>query len=129
MPGKQTALSADCWPDRLIADVPSFYLYAANNPSEGTIAKRRASATLVSYLTPAVAQAGLYRGLSELKASLERWRNPDHDDDAAQRTTLAQTVQAQLPPSTWRQPNQHGPLPIKRWSMGCGRNCSNSNTR
>ena len=64
MPGKQTGLSGACWPDRLIGDLPNFYLYASNNPSEGTIAKRRAAATLISYLTPPVAQAGLYRGLS-----------------------------------------------------------------
>ena len=59
MPGKQTGLTARCWPDRLIADLPNFYLYASNNPSEGMIAKRRAAATLISYLTPPVAQAGL----------------------------------------------------------------------
>ena len=35
---------------------------------------RRAGATLISSLTPPVAQAGLYRGLVDLKASLERWR-------------------------------------------------------
>ena len=45
---------------RLIGDLPNIYLYAANNPSEGTIAKRRSGATLVSYLTPPLAQAGLY---------------------------------------------------------------------
>ena len=74
MPGKQAGLTGECWPDRLIGDLPNLYLYASNNPSEGTIAKRRAAATLVSYLTPPVTQAGLYRGLVELKASLERWR-------------------------------------------------------
>ena len=74
MPGKQAGLSGACWPDRLIGDLPNFYLYAANNPSEGTIAKRRAAATLISYLTPPVAHAGLYRGLLDLKASIERWR-------------------------------------------------------
>ncbi len=36
MPGKQVGLSAACWPDRLIGDLPNIYLYAANNPSEGT---------------------------------------------------------------------------------------------
>ncbi len=36
MPGKQAGLSAACWPDRLIGDLPNFYLYASNNPSEGT---------------------------------------------------------------------------------------------
>lgn len=74
MPGKQTGLSAQCWPDRLIGDLPNIYLYAANNPSEGSIAKRRSAATLISYLTPPLSRAGLYRGLVDLKASLERWR-------------------------------------------------------
>jgi magnesium chelatase subunit H len=77
MPGKQSGMSGKCWPDRLIGDLPNFYLYAANNPSEGTIAKRRSAATLVSYLTPPVTNAGLYKGLSELKSSLDRLRNLD----------------------------------------------------
>jgi magnesium chelatase subunit H len=74
MPGKQTGLSARCWPERLLGTTPNFYLYAANNPSEGLIAKRRGQATLISHLTPAVAHAGLYRGLLDLKASIDRWR-------------------------------------------------------
>ncbi|MEM5471733.1 magnesium chelatase subunit H [Hoeflea sp. AS60] len=77
MPGKQSGMSSNCWPDRLIGDLPNLYLYAANNPSEGTIAKRRSAATLVSYLTPPVTNAGLYKGLSELKSSLDRFRNLD----------------------------------------------------
>ncbi len=94
MPGKQTGLSGACWPDRLIGDLPNIYLYAANNPSEGTIAKRRSAAQLVSYLTPAVGQAGLYRGLLDLKASLDRWRAlpPEALGDAAD---LAALIQAQ----------------------------------
>ena len=77
MPGKQTGLSGACWPERLIGDLPNLYLYASNNPSEGTIAKRRSGATLISYLTPPVARAGLYRGLMDLKSSLDRWRTLD----------------------------------------------------
>ena len=74
MPGKQVGSSSACWPDRLIADLPNFYLYASNNPSEGTIAKRRSAATLLSYMTPPVAEAGLYAGLRELRQSIDRWR-------------------------------------------------------
>lgn len=74
MPGKQVGLSGDCWPERLLGDLPNYYLYASNNPSEGILAKRRSAATLVSYLTPSLAQAGLYKGFAELKVSLERWR-------------------------------------------------------
>ncbi len=86
MPGKQVGLGDSCWPDRLIGTLPNFYLYAANNPSEGTLAKRRAAATLISYLTPSVTKAGLYRGLLELKSTLADWRQirpeerPDHAD-------------------------------------------------
>ena len=76
MPGKQAGLTGADWPDRLIGDLPNLYLYAANNPSEGAIAKRRAAATLISYLTPPVAHAGLYRGLVDLKAGIESWRTP-----------------------------------------------------
>ena len=94
MPGKQAGLSGDCWPDRLIGDLPNLYLYAANNPSEGTIAKRRAAATLISYLTPPLAQAGLYRGLLDLKASIERWRTLP-PEEAGERADLAGLIQAQ----------------------------------
>ena len=74
MPGKQSGLSGECWPDRLIGDVPNVYLYAANNPSEATIAKRRSAATIVSHLTPPVTHAGLYKGLSELRGTIDTWR-------------------------------------------------------
>ncbi|WP_253189198.1 magnesium chelatase subunit H [Brevundimonas sp. LM2] len=74
MPGKQTSLSEACWPDRLIGDLPNLYLYAANNPSEGMIAKRRSNATLISYITPPINDAGLYKGLLDLKALVDRWR-------------------------------------------------------
>ena len=93
MPGKQAGLSGACWPDRMIGDLPNLYLYASNNPSEGTIAKRRSAATLISYLTPPVAHAGLYKGLVELKASIERWRSlpPEQDGERASLGVLIQT--------------------------------------
>ncbi|RED12927.1 magnesium chelatase subunit H [Pontivivens insulae] len=74
MPGKQAGTGAACWPDRLIGDMPNVYLYAANNPSEATLAKRRSGAVIVSHLTPPLAKAGLYKGLLELRESLDRWR-------------------------------------------------------
>jgi magnesium chelatase subunit H len=95
MPGKQAGLSGKCWPDRLIGTLPNIYLYAANNPSEGMLAKRRGMATLVSHLTPPVAVAGLYKGLTELKASLERARALPPDAPDAERLSLVELVQAQ----------------------------------
>jgi magnesium chelatase subunit H len=66
MPGKQIGMSGDCFPDSLIGTIPNLYYYAANNPSEATIAKRRSYAETISYLTPPAENAGLYKGLKEL---------------------------------------------------------------
>ncbi|PZO52124.1 MAG: magnesium chelatase subunit H [Alphaproteobacteria bacterium] len=89
MPGKQVGLTGADWPDRLIGDLPNFYLYAGNNPTEGMIAKRRSSATLISHLTPPIAKSGLYQSLQDLKALISRW------DTAArlERDTLAASIQ------------------------------------
>ncbi|KAL3142075.1 Magnesium chelatase [Trebouxia sp. C0010 RCD-2024] len=67
MPGKQVGMSDLCYPDSLISSIPNIYYYAANNPSEATIAKRRSYANTISYLTPPAENAGLYKGLKELK--------------------------------------------------------------
>merc|ERR1719230_359479 len=66
MPGKQVGMAGSCYPDRLIQSIPNLYYYAANNPSEATIAKRRSYAHPISYLTPPAENAGLYKGLKEL---------------------------------------------------------------
>ena len=96
MPGKQTGLTDKCWPDRLIGDLPNFYLYAANNPSEGVLAKRRGGATLISYMTPPLKQAGLYNGLIDLKDSIERWRKSEPSDiDNRERLAALILTQAQ----------------------------------
>ena len=90
MPGKQAGLGAHDWPDRLIGELPNIYLYAANNPSEATLAKRRSNAITITHLTPPLAQAGLYKGLVDLKDSLTRWRSMA--DDAFERADLAALI-------------------------------------
>lgn len=95
MPGKQVGLSANCWPDRLIGSLPNFYLYASNNPSEGLIAKRRSAATLISYLTPPVANADLYQELKTLGDSIDRWRRRDQDQDAESLGELVRLIREQ----------------------------------
>ncbi|KAL3678045.1 hypothetical protein R1sor_021001 [Riccia sorocarpa] len=66
MPGKQVGMSDVCYPDALIGNIPNIYYYAANNPSEATVAKRRSYANTISYLTPPAENAGLYKGLKQL---------------------------------------------------------------
>lgn len=88
MPGKQTGLSSACWPDILAGRTPNLYLYSVNNPSEGTIAKRRGNALTIGHLTPPADRAGLYRELETLKGLVDQYRS---DDDPIRR---AQTIEA-----------------------------------
>jgi magnesium chelatase subunit H len=81
MPGKQIGLSDDCWPDRLIGELPNIYLYSVNNPSEGSIAKRRSYGELVSYLTPPIENAGLYKDLSTLKDLVLSYRQAREESE------------------------------------------------
>lgn len=74
MPGKQVGMSGGCYPDRLISVLPNLYYYAANNPSEATIAKRRSYAACISYLTPPAENAGLYKGLQELAGLVKSYQ-------------------------------------------------------
>src|SRR5258706_8400778 len=81
MPGKQVGLSGSCWPDRLIGELPNVYIYSVNNPSEGTIAKRRSYAELISYLTPPIENAGLYRQLATLKDLVMSYRQSTNEPE------------------------------------------------
>ncbi|HYO62918.1 MAG TPA: cobaltochelatase subunit CobN [Pyrinomonadaceae bacterium] len=87
MPGKQVGLSDACWPDRLIGELPHVYAYSVNNPSEGSIARRRSYAELISYLTPPVADAGVYKDLASLKELLVAYRQTE--DEAERRHLFA----------------------------------------
>jgi len=80
MPGKQVGLSSLCWPKKLIGSLPNFYCYCVNNPSEGAIAKRRGFATLISYLSPPLEHAGLYKGLRKLKDLIAGFRSSGSDE-------------------------------------------------
>jgi len=94
MPGKQAGASGACWPDRMIGGMPNIYLYAANNPSEASLAKRRSNAITVTHLTPPLAQAGLYKGLLDLKDSLSRYRTMEAGAQGREDLALLITEQA-----------------------------------
>ncbi|MFZ0064151.1 MAG: cobaltochelatase subunit CobN [Pyrinomonadaceae bacterium] len=90
MPGKQVGLSGECWPDRLIGELPNIYLYSVNNPSEGSIAKRRSYAELISYLTPPIENAGLYKELATLKELVMAYRETA---EKGERARLFETIE------------------------------------
>jgi magnesium chelatase subunit H len=86
-------MSGVCYPDSLIGSIPNLYYYAANNPSEATIAKRRSYANTISYLTPPAENAGLYKGLKELKELIASYQGMRESGRAEQITaTIIETA-------------------------------------
>ncbi|MFB9868295.1 cobaltochelatase subunit CobN [Vreelandella sulfidaeris] len=73
LPGKSTALSADCWPDIALGPLPHFYPFIVNDPGEGAQAKRRSQAVIIDHLMPPLARAELYGPMAELEALTDEY--------------------------------------------------------
>lgn len=71
MPGKGAGLSSACWPDIAIGTVPHLYIYNADNPAEGVVAKRRSYATLVDHLQAVMSTSDTYGEMQDLEELLE----------------------------------------------------------
>jgi len=71
LPGKALALSAGCFPDVAIADVPLFYPFVVNDPGEGTQAKRRGHGVIIDHLPPPLTRADTYDELAKLEQLLD----------------------------------------------------------
>lgn len=74
LPGKAIGLSGDCDPDVTLGELPNLYPYIVNNPGEGTQAKRRGNAAIISHLPPAVTTAGAYEELEALDQAIDDYR-------------------------------------------------------
>jgi cobaltochelatase CobN len=79
LPGKGLGLSQECFPDVVGGDVPYLYIYNADNPPEGTLAKRRSYATLVDHMQTVMTGSGLYEGLEELDSLLTQYETAKID--------------------------------------------------
>ncbi|MGE4158365.1 MAG: cobaltochelatase subunit CobN [Planctomycetota bacterium] len=67
LPGKGIGLSAECYPEIVLGDLPNIYPFIINDPGEGTQAKRRAHAVIVDHMIPAMTRAESYGDLVKLE--------------------------------------------------------------
>mmetsp|Transcript_54693 Transcript_54693/g.90901 ORF Transcript_54693/g.90901 Transcript_54693/m.90901 type:complete len:1358 (+) Transcript_54693:41-4114(+) len=67
-------IGTTCWPDYMIGDIPNFYLYPINNPSESILAKRRGYGLMISHNVPPYGRAGLYAQLADVINLINEWR-------------------------------------------------------
>jgi magnesium chelatase subunit H len=74
LPGSPLGNTGYSWSDILLGDLPNLYIYAANNPSESILAKRRGYGVLISHNVPPYGRAGLYKELVGLRDLIAEYR-------------------------------------------------------
>ena len=70
LPGKRAALSASCFPEISLGDLPNLYVYVMDVPGDGVVAKRRSRAVMVDHLTPVYRPAVMNDEIVELEQLL-----------------------------------------------------------
>lgn len=96
LPGNGTALSDSCYTDICIGNMPNLYIYNADNPPEGTIAKRRALATIVDHMQTVHIPSGLYDELEIINQLLQNYDNSKELDKAQAHQLKHQVIDAIL---------------------------------
>ena len=71
LPGKGIGLSPSCYPEVALDDLPLFYPFIINDPGEGSQAKRRAHATIVDHLIPAMTTADSYGDIARIEQLMD----------------------------------------------------------
>ncbi len=80
LPGKEIALSNECYPDMAIGTLPHIYPYIIDVPGEGAQAKRRTSAVILDHLIPSMKQSGVYDKLAEIDELITQYYKSLGDD-------------------------------------------------
>lgn len=80
LPGKGIGLSADCYPDAFLADLPLIYPFIINNPGEGAQAKRRAHAAIIDHMIPPMTSADVYGELATLTQLVDEYYQVEQMD-------------------------------------------------
>jgi magnesium chelatase subunit H len=91
LPGSPLGNTGYSWSDILLGNLPNLYIYAANNPSESILAKRRGYGVLVSHNVPPYGRAGLYKELMALRDLIAEYRE-DPDKNYALKDIICQKI-------------------------------------
>ena len=91
LPGSPLGNTGYSWSDILLGNLPNLYIYAANNPSESILAKRRGYGVLISHNVPPYGRAGLYKELMSLRDLISEYRE-DSEKNYALKSVICQKV-------------------------------------
>jgi magnesium chelatase subunit H len=91
LPGSPLGNTGYSWSDILLGNMPHLYIYAANNPSESMLAKRRGYGVLISHNVPPYGRAGLYKELVNLRDLISEYRE-DPQKNAVLKEAICQKI-------------------------------------
>src|SRR5579883_268187 len=91
LPGSPLGNTGYSWSDSLLGDLPNLYVYAANNPSESILAKRRGYVVLISHNVPPYGRAGLYKELVTLRELIAEYRE-DPEKNYVLKDAICKTI-------------------------------------
>lgn len=91
LPGSPLGNTGYSWSDILLGNLPNLYIYAANNPSESMLAKRRGYGVLISHNVPPYGRAGLYKELISLRDLISEYRE-DSQKNYALKEIICQKI-------------------------------------
>ena len=96
LPGSPLGNTGYSWSDVLLGDLPNLYIYAANNPSESMLAKRRGYGVLISHNVPPYGRAGLYKELMSLKELINEYREDREKNELLKEDIIQKIVDSGL---------------------------------
>ncbi|MDJ0509406.1 MAG: magnesium chelatase subunit H [Crocosphaera sp.] len=96
LPGSPLGNTGYSWSDILLGDIPNLYIYAANNPSESILAKRRGYGVLISHNVPPYGRAGLYKELIALRELIAEYREDTHKNEILREGIIQKIVDSGL---------------------------------
>jgi magnesium chelatase subunit H len=91
LPGSSLGNTGYSWSDILLGNLPNLYIYAANNPSESMLAKRRGYGVLISHNVPPYSRAGLYKELVTIRDLIAEYRE-DSEANYLLKTAITQKI-------------------------------------
>ncbi len=96
LPGSPLGNTGYSWSDILLGDIPNLYIYAANNPSESILAKRRGYGVLISHNVPPYGRAGLYKELMALRELIAEYREDPNKNEILREGIIQKIVDSGL---------------------------------
>jgi magnesium chelatase subunit H len=96
LPGSPLGNTGYSWSDILLGDLPNLYIYAANNPSESMLAKRRGYGVIVSHNVPPYGRAGLYKEMAALRELIGEYREDPIKNELLKEAIIQKIIDAGL---------------------------------